>query len=155
MSYSSIIPEFDTFTRVDGFDVFCGPLLGEGIHRRVFQSYLDPQWVIKLAINTSGVLANVEEWQTWNDLNDMPHIQRWFAKCKAMSQHNTVLIQRYSPDLPVGKYRIPSYLTDTKRENYGLDGTQVVCRDYGLHNLRVTGIAASRPLKSKLWVVAD
>jgi hypothetical protein len=61
-----------------------------------------------------------------------------------MSQFGAVLIQEYVPSLPAGKYKLPSFFTDLKPENYGLvvgaKKSQIVCRDYGMHLLREKGM---------------
>jgi hypothetical protein len=61
-----------------------------------------------------------------------------------MSQFGSVLVQEYVPNIPTGKYKIPSFFTDLKMENFGLvvgtKKSQVVCRDYGINLLREKGM---------------
>lgn len=54
--------------------------------------------------------------------------------------------------IPPGSYpdRMPAFLTDMKRTNYGLIGKQVVCHDYGTNLLMQMGLT-KRMKKADWW----
>lgn len=119
-----------------------GVWLGSGGSRHVYRMRYNEQRVVKIA--QSSVWANVEERNTWEAVRGT-EVERWFACVHSLTDLGVVLIQDYVPDLPCGVYRIPAFLTDLKRSNFGIGvykgEPQVVCRDYGLHLLREIGMS--------------
>lgn len=137
----------------EAVNMLCGDSLGEGIHRLVFRQRFDDGLVVKVAKNSDGVRANIEEFNTWRHVEFSENASKWFAKCLDISDYGTILIQAYIPPLPSGTYKIPTFFTDLKRDNFGItkDGEipHVVCRDYGMHLLRENGMHKG----TKQWVV--
>lgn len=120
----------------DCFNLLCGEMIGDGIHRDVFECRIDPTLVVKVENDGDWrYFANVHEMKFWNDHEDSPKIARWLAPCKWLSPEGKVLLQRRvqpirdSDELPA---KLPAFLNDVKRENYGwLDG-KLVCFDYAM-----------------------
>ena len=54
----------------DAFNMLCGDLLGEGIHRKVFECKIRPDLVVKVESDTtSRYFANVLEMKFWCDIS--------------------------------------------------------------------------------------
>lgn len=116
----------------DAFNLLCGKLLGEGIHRKVFECRLLPRMVVKVEYCTDWrYFSNVHEMKFWNDAS--PAVAAWLAPCQYLSPDGRILIQRRADPIPQGyelPLLIPSFLSDIKRENFGLVGDRLVCLDY-------------------------
>jgi hypothetical protein len=136
--------EIDDLSQLESLNMLCGDLLGKGSTRTVFKNAFDAKLVVKVANCTAGIRANIEEFATWESVQFVKTINSWFAQCLSVSAYGSVLIQEYVPDVPIGKYKLPSFFTDLKPENYGLivglKKSQIVCRDYGLHLMREKGM---------------
>lgn len=113
------------------FDVMCGPLLGEGVYRRVFRCAIDPRYVVKFETRANS-FANVIEWETWCIARHQD-AGLWLAPCLAISDKGQVLLQRYAEDVTEADIpdRVPAWLSDLKPENFGRVDGRIVCRDYG------------------------
>jgi hypothetical protein len=131
-------------TQQESLSILCGEKLGEGSGRIVYRNEFDNKLVVKVAINSAGVRANIEEFNTWECVQFVDKINVYFAKVYSMTELGSILIQEYISDIPKGNYKIPSFFTDLKPENYGViyvkELPQIVCRDYGLHLLREKGM---------------
>ncbi len=123
----------------EALNLLCGHLLGVGVHRKVFRHAFNEKLVVKVATNSEGIRANFCELETFDWIKENEKYKHYFAAVDQLSSQGTILIQEYIPDLPAGSYKLPSFFTDLKRENFGLvrgtDGSQIVCRDYGIHLL--------------------
>jgi hypothetical protein len=137
--------DLDDLVQYESLNALCGSKLGEGIHRTVFRSRFNARHVVKVAQNDDGIRANVEEMETWGRIRWVEAVRPYFAECIYLSGYGTVLVQMYIPSVPKGKYKIPTFLTDIKPDNFGLmevEGkSQIVCRDYGGHLLREKGMS--------------
>lgn len=132
----SAMPEFyekltSTIAR-DFIVMFLGKKLGNGIARDVYVHRFDPRLVIKIE-ETSGSFQNVREAHMWDEVGDFKPMAKWLAPVIAISPCGTVLIQRRAEpialkDLPK---QVPVFLTDIKRDNWGLLDGHPVCFDYG------------------------
>ena len=135
--------ELNDLVQLEALNILCGAQLGAGSGRTVFRHAYDDELVVKVASSSTGIKANFEEFATWEAVQ-FTKLNSWFARCHSVSDYGTILIQERIPDLPAGRYKIPSFFTDLKPENYGLvagtKSSQVVCRDYGLHLLREKGM---------------
>lgn len=139
------------------FNLPCGEVVGRGMSRTVYDSPLLPNSVIKVETGAHR-FQNVVEWETWQRVRDTP-ASRWFAACEWISADGIVLVmQRTRPPAPSEfPDRVPLYLTDMKRTNYGMvgerhggDGKQfLVCHDYGTHLLFEHGM--TKRLKKAQW----
>ena len=116
----------------DAFNLFCGRLIGEGIHRKVYECRIDPTLVVKVEQPEHWTsFANMCEMKFWGFHADYKPVADWLAPCHYLSPNGQVLLQQkcdpWTGPLPE---KVPSFLTDLKRENFGnLDG-RLVCVDY-------------------------
>lgn len=127
------LSDMPTVIKNDFMDMFCGKLLGHGIGRQVYEHALDSTKVIKIATTRSS-FQNVREWLTWQDVQDSPG-KKWLAPCHHISDNGLVLIMEKTHPLRKPPTELPLWLSDFKKENYGLLGNQVVCHDYGTNLL--------------------
>lgn len=131
--------------------LFCDKSLGYGAGREVFVLGTDETRVVKVEAEAAS-FQNVLEWQTWQDLKETKY-GKFLAPCHLISPCGIVLIQsRVTPLTPeLEKVRLPSFLTDFKRSNYGVLDGRVVCCDYGLNLLLTDGAFASKLVKPEWW----
>ncbi len=132
----------------DFVHLFRGEMIGSGIGREVYRMKGDKSKVIKVE-TTAQSFQNIMEWETWDALNNTKY-SKWFAPCHAISPCGIVMIQTFIPDLLWDEKRMPEFLTDFKRSNYGVLDGQVVCRDYGTNILLNHGAFGSK-LKRVEW----
>lgn len=119
----------------DAFNLLCGEKIGEGIHRTVFECRLRPDLVVK--VETSGewrYFANVQEMKFWSEHQYYDKVARWLAPCDFLSPDGRILLQRRCDtlrdvDLPE---KLPAFLTDVKRSNFGVLDGRIVCVDYAM-----------------------
>lgn len=119
----------------DTFNMLCGRLLGEGIHRKVFECKLRHDLVVKVEYEENlRPFANVMEMNLWQ--NAGTRAQAWLCPCEYLSPDGLVLLQKRVDPIPLGyemPTHMPSFLTDFKRSNYGLLDGRLVCVDYALN----------------------
>jgi len=117
---------------LDFFSTFCGDLISKGTAREVYVYAPDPRYVVKIEVAAKS-FQNMREWEFWRDFNFVDDIAKWLAPCKSISPSGIILIQRRTKPIPAHRYpdRLPQFLTDIKRENFGLIGNRVVAHDYG------------------------
>lgn len=152
----SAIDELSLSVLRDWMQCACGKELGNGIGRRVFVYDLDPRWVIKIEDKSSS-FQNVMEWETWDAAKQRgKEFARWLAPCTAISPSGSVLLQKRTTPIPRGKYpkRMPPFLNDFKRSNYGLYEGRVVCHDYGTSLLLDHGFSLKMK-KADWWDAGD
>lgn len=119
----------------DTFNLLCGDKIGEGIHRTVYECSLRPDLVVKVENSNLRYFANVLEMTFWNDHSAYKAVSRWLAPCKYLSPDGRVMLQQRVDPLPIGKSlpdRLPAFLTDHKKENFGVLNGKVVCVDYAM-----------------------
>lgn len=123
-------------TYEDAFNLLCGKLIGQGIHRKVFECRLRDDLVVK--VENSGdwrYFANVHEMKFWCDHSEYKKVSQWLAPCEYLSPDGRILLQRRArpiadqSDLPA---KLPGFLTDVKADNFGLLDGRVVCVDYAM-----------------------
>ena len=133
-------------------NMICDEELGRGIGRVVYACSLDPSIVIKIE-QGGGSFQNVLEWETWQQLAHT-RVARWLAPCVNISPCGIVLLMKRVTPLPhdlKNGTRIPEFLTDRKRSNYGMIDGRVVCCDYG-SNLAINhGALASKQTRTEWW----
>lgn len=141
----------NTLTR-DLFGVMVGERIGYGIGREVFEIRGDSSKVIKFEAS-SGSFQNIIEWETWRDILGTDQ-EKWLAPCVRISANGAILIMERTAPLPPRfklPARVPAFLCDFKRENYGLINNRLVCHDYGTNlACRLGAGKAMRPLGKKL-----
>jgi len=139
--------------------LFCGEHLGGGIGRQVYVLLTDPTKVVKIETQAYS-FQNALEWSTWKELSETK-LSQYLAPCHFISPCGMALIQSRVQPLPTAAeekaagtnvlkdVRLPRFLTDFKRGNYGiLDGRVVAC-DYGTH--LAIGYGATRHLRKPDW----
>jgi hypothetical protein len=127
----------------DAFNLLCGNKIGEGIHRSVFYCRLRPELVVKVEAEPAfRYFANVQEMKLWNDAP--PAMTKWLAPCRYLSPDGRILLQDLANPVPYDHKmpeQMPSFLTDFKRENFGIIDGQLVCVDYAIsipsHSLKL------------------
>lgn len=116
------------------FNLMVGEQIGKGVNRTVYSCWLSPDWVVKVQhSNGNGYFQNIMEYRLWMRADKKQ--RRWLAPVKWISACGQVLImQRTHPIPPSYKLpsRMPDWLCDFKRTNYGLLNGVLVCHDYGL-----------------------
>jgi len=125
-------------TYLDSFNLLCGELLGSGISRYVYECTIDPSLVVKVESSESRRFANVFENAFWVDYQYMPKVAAWLAPCVKLSPDGRVLLQKRCQPLPhdyVLPEKLPAFLTDHKRGNFGLYQGRLVCVDYAMTTL--------------------
>lgn len=136
----------------DFFYFMCSELLGSGQSRDVYVFAHDPRWVVKIETGSQS-FSNVREWDLWQDAQHMgPEVKDWLAPCKSISPCGTVLMQRRTKPAKVFPDKIPAWMTDTKRTNFGMIGKRFVAHDYGNHLVCNAGLT-KRLVKVKWWDV--
>lgn len=117
----------------DLINLICGEELGDGISRNVFVFYLNPKWVVKIAVDCDSYFQNITEWMIWNELSEWKKMKKWFAPCKFISNSGRILIQQRTEPVRLSDIpeKIPYFFTDQKLDNYGMINGQFVCHDYG------------------------
>lgn len=133
------------FIHKEAFRLLCKDELGKGISRTVYDSDVLEDCVIKVE-SDAGFFQNIAEWTVWDVVKDTKHA-KWFAPCVAISPCGSVLIQKKTKPVPATmKYpsKLPGFLDDHARGNYGMYEDRFVCHDYGW------GLIIKEGLKSKL-----
>ncbi len=122
---------FNNTINRDLFHLICGDKLGAGIARAVYACNIRPDLVVKIE-TPSESFQNVLEWEFWQAWSEVKDVRRWLAPCESISPCGTILLQYRTT--PVEKFpdRMPSFLSDTKRSNYGRFRGRIVCHDYGM-----------------------
>lgn len=123
-------------THLDLFNMFCGKLIGEGIHRKVFECKVRPDLVVKVESDDGyRYFANVFEQQFWDSYRYCKDVAKWLAPCESMSPDGRILLQKKCDQVP-DSYKlpasIPEFLTDLKRSNFGILDGKLVCVDYAI-----------------------
>lgn len=117
----------------DCFNMLCGEKLGEGIHRQVFACKLRPELVVKIEQQEMRYFANVIENKFWGDHQNVKEIARWLAPCEFLSPDGRLSLMRRTDPVPSNfklPDKLPGFLTDLKRSNFGLLDGRLVCVDY-------------------------
>ena len=135
--------------RRDILNLFLGEYLGEGVGRRVYRYAPDDRYVVKLEYARQS-FQNVLEWSTWCEVKET-RWAKWFAPCFMISECGMVMLQERTEPVPqaVDLDHIPNFLTDTKRENWGMLEGRPVVHDYGYHDLTEMGLNHARLKKRR------
>lgn len=140
-----------TSTFEDAFNLLCGKQLGAGIHRKVFACRIRDDLVVKVEddANEWRNFANVREMQFWCDWEHHEPVAKWLAPCDYLSPDGRIMLQRRCDVVPES-YEMPSelpgFLTDLKRENFGLIAGRLVCVDFA-----GTIPAANKRMRKAVW----
>ena len=143
---------------LDGLTMICGKLIGKGIDREVYEYIPDPENQVIKVETGMGNFQNVVEMLTWHaTLDNGPQaksMQKYLAKVFQISMYGVWLrMERTHKPPPNFKWpaKMPAFLTDFKRDNFGLtsDG-RLVCHDYGT-NLCIPRQVAGRAMHKADW----
>lgn len=119
----------------DCFNLLCGDKIGEGIHRTVYECKIRPDLVVKVENQNLRYFANVLEDKFWIDHQYHKDVVKWLAPIEFLSPDARILLmKRVRPVHNTDKLpdKLPTFLTDIKRSNFGwLDG-KLVCVDYAM-----------------------
>ena len=121
----------NNFINKEFFRMLVGKFLGRGQFRNVYVLLSDPTKVVKIEEREQS-FSNIKEWEFWQDNKDNPMIAKWLAPCHYISPSGAVLIQSrcYMVEDKKLPKMLPSFLTDTKYQNFGMLNGKVVCFDY-------------------------
>ena len=122
----------------DAFNLLCGEKIGSGIHRDVYECRILPVYVVKVEQHDhrDRNFANVLEFNFWELNQYNTKVADWLAPCTYLSPDGRLLLQYRVDPLPqnyVVPERIPSFLNDVKRTNFGLFEGRLVTHDYSSH----------------------
>lgn len=122
----------DQFLLGDLTDFFIGDSIGHGCSRSVYEYRIDPRFVVK--IDRTNLFNNVAEWDIWHSLKDTEH-GKFLAPCLSISSCGRVMLQRRTRPVKFAQLpkEIPSFFFDTKLQNWGKLGKNIVCHDYANH----------------------
>ncbi len=128
----TIIEDFQTLFGRELFQLVVGTKINEGFARTVYECNFWPEAVVKFE-HRSHSFQNAMEWETWHAHKEVEDIAKWLAPIRCISPCGTILIQERTTPIEKNRFppKIPSFLTDTKRSNFGMYKGRVVCHDYG------------------------
>lgn len=118
------------FVNREAFHLLRGRRIGSGVYRTVYECAIDPTLVVKVETQAHS-FCNIAEYEFWTHYQDAP-AGKWLAPCTHLSPCGGILLQkRVEPlrdrELPD---RLPSFMTDIHRGNFGLFEKRIVCCDY-------------------------
>lgn len=130
-----------------------GKKLGEGAYRTVYELQYNPTKVCKVELR-GDAFANVEEFDVWSRLKDTKWA-KFLAPIHSIDQFGAVMIQERTTPLTdeqwFGFKRIPNFITDLKKDNFGMLDGRVVAHDYGLNLIRDLGMNSLRIKAKPSW----
>lgn len=132
--------------------VLCGRRINSGASREVFECMPLPGHVIKVERNDWG-FQNITEWQVWERVRNNKATARWFAPCVYISPCGSVLIMQRTTEAADAQLprKMPWFLDDFRRSNYGMLAGRLVCHDYGSNLLIERGGATQRTHDANWW----
>lgn len=150
----------NAFVQRDAFNLLCDERIGSGMSRTVYSSRVLPDCVVKVE-DSAGNFQNIVEWETWLRVRDTP-MSRWFAQCRWISPGGSILVMERTRQPALSEFpgKMPAFLCDFKRTNYGISTTldmktgqpshMFVCHDYGTNLLFEHGMT-KRLVKAEWW----
>ncbi len=134
----------------EAFWMLVGERIGYGMSRAVYECKLRPDCVVKVE-DAQQRFQNIMEWETWQRVKGT-EFEKWFAPCEWISPAGVVLVMKFTNPLRKQEYpeKMPAFLTDFKRSNYGMYNGRVVCHDYGTHLMLENGMT-KRMQKVDWW----
>lgn len=129
---SPLQSHFKSSVRSEFFEMFIGKKIGEGTTRQVFEYLPDRDYVIKYE-EDGGCFQNVHEMDMWRQSAGHPELSDWLAPCIAISKFGQFLVQAKTVPAQPHQYpeRVPSFITDLGRRNFGIYQDRFVAHDYG------------------------
>lgn len=117
----------------DCFNMLCGRKINEGIHRTVYECKIRPDLVVKVENQELRYFANVMEDKFWTDHQNYSKVAAWLAPIEFLSPDGRLLLmRRVRPLHETDKLpeKLPAFLSDVKRDNFGWLNGHLVCVDY-------------------------
>lgn len=154
MSTEFAIQNLEPVVLRDSCALFCGAMLGVGTARIVYEFLPDPTKVVKVETAAQS-FQNAIEWVTWNQLRET-RFEQYLAPCHSISPCGIAMVMSRVEPLPpedddrLKGLRLPAFLTDFKRENYGIFEGRIVAADYG-SNLSINHGAFASRLRRVKW----
>lgn len=125
---------------------------GTGMSRWVYTSEVFPDIVIKIE-RRGKVFQNIVEYETWTHVEHTWAAQ-FFAPVVDISDCGRFLVMKRTKPVTMKTLRkttrVPVFLSDLKRTNYGLYKGRLVCHDYGTNLLRTYGLGVK--FKKAGWI---
>jgi len=147
----NIVYDMPKIVQFDFNSMIIGELLGQGEFRCVYEFRPDPSLVIKFEPSNSGRFCNIDEWNLWEEaVNQGPKFAKWLAPVVQISSCGSVMLQKRTKPITATKFSVPSFLADTKRENFGLFEDRIVCHDYANTNIYNEVFATAKMQKVNL-----
>ena len=128
----------NSFIHKELFRLVCFDQIGVGSSRQVWSSRVLPNSVIKVEDGVQK-FQNVMEWEIWNWVKGTEY-EKWFAPCEWISPCGGVLIMARTTQAHKYPDKLPMFLTDTKKPNFGMLGKRFVCHDYGISTILSFGL---------------
>ncbi len=134
---------FSGFIEKDFLRLMCGRFIGGGVGRGVYECAVNEDLVIKVE-TVSYSFQNVMEWQVWQEVKDNDTLSEFFAPCHSISPCGAILAmyRTLRPDPQEWEDRMPAFLSDFKRDNFGMYEDRLVCHDYGINKMLISGTSA-------------
>jgi hypothetical protein len=120
---------------LDFITSLCGKHLGTGSFRSVFDYNIHSDYIIKIERENSG--CNRIEYMIWDEVRflkgNLSWVKNWFAPVDWISPNGRILVMKKTKQIKNKKLpeKIPAFLWDVKKDNFGWIGKNYVCHDYG------------------------
>jgi hypothetical protein len=165
------------------YDAIRGLLLGEklgegnGRDREVYVCGFDDSLVVKVELTNNPDCQNVSEFRLWSIIDGTArdpgvsakvreHFERmraWLAPVVSLSDAGSLLVMKRTRPAGRGDFpkKVPRFLFDLKRENFGVYDGRLVCHDYGTllgilgHNHLCTLDRGGKGKRAKWWGLED
>lgn len=145
------LTDFSNVVARDLWALTTGREVGSGVARRVFAYHPDPSLVLKVE-DGAGDFQNVAEWHVWQAVKDTKWA-KWFAPVHSISANGALLLMKRTEPAGLSDYpaRLPVFMTDIKRSNFGMLDGQLVAHDYGTVPLVMLGTGMSARTRKVEW----
>lgn len=138
ITHQQVWESFGTSVNRDFFNFIVGDIIGAGEFRIVYAHAHRPDLVLKFEPDSHS-FQNVSEWEFWMDNKKDKKVARWLAPVSYISPCGIILAMKRTTKPARASYpkMLPAFLTDRKRQNFGLYKGKLVAHDYGLYNVTV------------------
>lgn len=145
------LDEFSAGVGRELWGMIAGLELGRGIARRVFEHHLDRSMVVKVEDGAQS-FQNIAEWMVWQAVKDTKWAC-WFAPCVDISPSGAILMMKRTrlPGVTDWPDRLPSFITDIKRANFGMFENRFVAHDYGTVPMVMLGQGMTSRTRKVEW----
>jgi hypothetical protein len=148
LTHQDVYDCFGTTVSRDFFYMFAGNVLGAGEFRIVYEHKHRDDLVLKVEPHAQA-FQNIVEWEFWEENKEYKRIARWLAPCEFISPCGIILAMKKTVKPQRADYpkKVPYFLTDLKRDNFGMLDGRLVSHDYGLYRVTPT----TKRKKAKWW----